>query len=652
MKYRDDIDGLRAVAVLAVIANHAFDGLLPSGYLGVDIFFVISGFVITQTLLSQKPTGFGSFVSSFFSRRVKRLMPAILVCVGLSSLVLVNLDPMPEQSLLTGAYSLFGMANISLYLQELDYFAPSIRYNTFMHTWSLGVEEQFYLFFPFIIWLLFHRHRSKSPQILGASIALLSLISLASFVYLYERAPSATYYLLPMRFWEIGTGAIVATITARLRTCSDSAFITKPGNQLLPLVLLLFLFGLFLFPRLYGAHVTVLAVAVTAALLMIGVNKSNQSFLLSNGVAKYIGRLSYSLYLWHWPLLTFAVLAPSTIFANKVVAFLLLSTLSVGSYHLVEMPLRYRTWRNQKSQEILLAAMASVLMFIGVMSVQKFPDIFRLPYLDGMRINKAALRPGSLPLPGSGLPFNPTCVVDAVKRPLRDRTFEDCTVPPQAGRSARTIWAMGDSHAGHLQGLLYRLRDLTGIGVHLVETPGQAVPSSTGVDFLPRKKLFESALAEMKPGDIVMLGRLYISRTKEMSVFSDVENWTTAVARLSTYLENLGVLVVLIGPPPMFQFEDIRSCDPYKIDSCSVSRNDVAPAIAKVQAQLDLVEKRHANVVVYHPFDKLCPVGNHFCSPLYDKVFLFRDRDHLNSYGAALLADDFISVMEMAGIIL
>jgi peptidoglycan/LPS O-acetylase OafA/YrhL len=648
--HRADIDGLRAVAVLAVIANHAREGVLPSGYLGVDIFFVISGFVITQALFLNKIEGLWPFLGYFYARRIKRLMPALLVCVGLSSIVVLNLDSMPGRSLLTGAYSLFGLANINLYLQELDYFAPSTRYNAFMHMWSLGVEEQFYLFFPFMIWLLFHKGKVASGRTAGVFIAVVALMSLVSFLYLFDLKPMASYYLLPMRFWELGTGTICAIIARGFPATRKDASVSGRWCQLLPMVLLPVLCGLFLASSCCGALKTVTAVAITAALLLIGARQVNQSFLIANNMASYIGRLSYSLYLWHWPILTFALLAPTSIFSDPIIFFLLLITLSMASYHFIETPLRYRTWRTNRLAEISLG-LASATFLCGIIIFGlHFPDKFRVPFLERWHSLDSALRPSFLPLLESGLPYDPTCVVDDESRPLTDRTFSDCTVSPQAGKSGHTIWTMGDSHAGHLQGMLYKLRDLTGIGVHLVETPGHSFPAPYGEDFVPRMKLFELALEKMKPGDIVLLGRLYFSRGSGTSVLNDVAPWTEAVAKLATNLGHHGVFLVIVGPLPIFQFEDIRACDPGMADSCSFARNTLEPVIVEVRALLDSVARLHKNVTLYYPFDFLCPSDKLFCSPLRDNIFIFRDRDHLNAYGSAMLAEDFLTVVEGDGI--
>ena len=180
--YRPEIDGLRALAVLAVIANHFERTLLPSGYLGVDIFFVISGYVITASLARDREETLGAFLIAFYARRVKRLLPALCACVLLTGLAISLVSPSPAASLRTGLAALFGVSNLYLLREDLDYFGQAASLNAFTHTWSLGVEEQFYLGFPVALWLTgFGRSAGGSRAfILGAG--LVSLASLGLFL--------------------------------------------------------------------------------------------------------------------------------------------------------------------------------------------------------------------------------------------------------------------------------------------------------------------------------------------------------------------------------------------------------------------------------------------------------------------------------------
>ena len=151
-KYKPEIDGLRAFAVIAVILNHTSYKILPNGFLGVDIFFVISGFVLTLSLEAKKDKNLIEFLKNFFYRRIKRLMPALIIFCLIISLLATLFIPSPKSANITGITGLLGFSNLYLLNSSTDYFATDVILNPFTHTWSLDVEEQFYFIFPFLIW--------------------------------------------------------------------------------------------------------------------------------------------------------------------------------------------------------------------------------------------------------------------------------------------------------------------------------------------------------------------------------------------------------------------------------------------------------------------------------------------------------------------
>lgn len=189
--YRPEIDGLRAIAVLAVILNHIDAAWLPSGHLGVDIFFVISGCVITGSLARQPSSSLADLLGGFYSRRLRRLVPALVLMVVPAALLISLVDPHPHGSLRTGLMALVGFSNLELLQQSTDYFARSAQLNAFTHTWSLGVEEQFYLLYPLLVWCCGFGRQRQGLARLAAAIGLLSLASLIGFALLWHSAPPA-----------------------------------------------------------------------------------------------------------------------------------------------------------------------------------------------------------------------------------------------------------------------------------------------------------------------------------------------------------------------------------------------------------------------------------------------------------------------------
>ena len=208
--YKPEIDGLRAIAVIAVIVNHFDKKLLPGGYLGVDIFFVISGFVITSSLVGQKENSIKEFLFNFYLRRIKRLYPALILFIVVTAILLSLFSPTPKESLFTGMSALFGFSNMYLLDISSDYFGSAKELNGFLHTWSLGVEEQYYLLFPLILWFSgFCYPRRRSSWLNYFLISILTFLSISLYVALnLMNYQNQAYYLMPARFWELGFGCL------------------------------------------------------------------------------------------------------------------------------------------------------------------------------------------------------------------------------------------------------------------------------------------------------------------------------------------------------------------------------------------------------------------------------------------------------------
>jgi peptidoglycan/LPS O-acetylase OafA/YrhL len=348
--YRPEIDGVRALAVISVIINHFNKKLLPSGYLGVDIFFVISGFVISSSLYNSSAKNFADFILGFYSRRVKRLVPALILCVLLTSVLICLFDPNPQASLRTGGASLFGLSNLYLLKLATDYFGASAQLNAFTHTWSLGVEEQFYAFFPLIFWLTgFARRDRKGLRNLVCIVGLLAYWSLDLFVREGMLQSPGAFFLMKARFWELSAGALVFVALDSLPSV----------RTVRSLIVLVSLAGALFAPARYSVFTTIVVVLLTALLIA---SLRPQTFgyqILAHPTAVYIGTISYSLYLWHWSIL---VISRWTIGIRWWCAPLqagLMLFLAATSYRYVENPMRYARWSPIRWKSILYGIAAS-----------------------------------------------------------------------------------------------------------------------------------------------------------------------------------------------------------------------------------------------------------------------------------------------------
>jgi len=368
--YIAGIDGLRAISVLAVIAFHYISGIESAGYLGVDVFFVISGFVITASLANYKPPlGMKDFATQFYLKRFRRLLPALATVVAFTTLLIMLVTTEGRDHVRTGALSLIGGANIFLYIKEADYFALTSELNPFTHMWSLAVEDQFYLLFPFLIWWSAYfstTDRGWDFSRLIKALALICVLSLAAFVITFRVDYSFAFYMMPTRLWQIGTGILIYILVSRTNALS----FLKNVPLMLPVAALLAILA-FGHVLPLAAHIAV-TIATAACLGIFWFNQDRKS-LLSAGVPVYIGKISYSLYLWHWP---FIVLAKHTIGTSPLNVLLCLAftiVFAVGSYHLIEQPLRHYKRsespeiRNRQFKNIFTCILASTLvLYIGL----------------------------------------------------------------------------------------------------------------------------------------------------------------------------------------------------------------------------------------------------------------------------------------------
>ena len=334
-KYRPEIDGLRAFAILAVILNHFNKELIPNGYLGVDIFFVISGYVITSSISGKNYISLRNFLGEFYSKRLKRITPAltfylVIIVVGISMFC-----AHPSIYLKTALSASFGLSNIYLYQNSTDYFATSTELNPFTQTWSLGIEEQFYFIYPILAWVSgFSRNKKNGSAYFFRLLIILGTISLISFIYLYSFDQPGAYFLITSRFWEIASGCLL------FLGCEKDHKFNNSLKKLPPFLIFTSMAILMFIPSINSAISNIVMVSLTLILILVIKRKDNLFKLLTKKWIVFIGLISYSLYLWHWGILSLFKWTIGISSYNVFPILFLIFLISLISYNFIESPLR------------------------------------------------------------------------------------------------------------------------------------------------------------------------------------------------------------------------------------------------------------------------------------------------------------------------
>jgi len=421
MEYRKEIDGLRALAVLPVIFFHTGLSTFSGGYVGVDIFFVISGYLITSLILNEQKTGAFSIVD-FYERRARRILPALTVVLFFATLAAYSiLDPWLLKQFSQSLVSVASFSsNVFFYLKS-GYFSAASDQIPLIHTWSLAVEEQYYLFFPILVVLLW----PYGQRALIWLLILVALFSLALADYLSDKSVDANFYLIFSRAWELFSGSIIAFVP---RHNIDTDRWIKDSLSTLGLILLAYSIFFFDESTPFPSIFTLVPVIGTSLIILFSDPHTIVGRFLSKKILVAIGLMSYSLYLWHHPIFSFlrhlSIGEPEPkYFALAIVLSFLISFLS---WKYIEKPFRNR--KKLKRRTIAWLASLSVMCFLLVGFIGHF---------------------------GNGFPlrFNPSLYADSIQHsPKRDDCHTCCRAylpPNQACRylGKKITWAaFGDSH--------------------------------------------------------------------------------------------------------------------------------------------------------------------------------------------------------------
>jgi peptidoglycan/LPS O-acetylase OafA/YrhL len=663
--HRISIDGLRAVAVLSVIINHFDKALLPNGYLGVDIFYVISGFVITQSLASRQNRSFSGYIFEFYSRRIKRLFPALFLCVAVTCLLIFLFIPpgsLSESSIRTGIAALFGLSNLYLFKRATDYFGSSAELNPFTHTWSLGVEEQFYFLFPVLLWVTgLPLIKKKNFIYFSFLIGTTAVISFILYIWLSSRSSIAAFYLMPMRFWEIAMGAIAFSVVMKFQNAGNIN--TPKFVHFVTLTILLILIVVLFLPQPPYQAVITFAVAMLTSILIVGVHPASIAYrLLTLKPLVFIGVISYSLYLWHWSVLA---ISRSTVGVSALTVpfqFGAIFLLAFLSYQLIEQPLRRSEWRvlritgslrlGEIEYAVTLALSLAVVILFIVSPLHK--NGYFYAGIPASLIKKGVITLKEEQIFGNFLWTANECVLSSNSEVGKAISLENCTFGDYRTAGRRFLVIGNSFSAAEIE--MYKV---------LVEEKRGSVTitSSWGASPVPEienrtewdkannyywNSVIPKLIKKLSAGDVLLMindGAGFSAKINDEESKQKINDLRNGLARISEEMLKRGIYVVYqssnpfmresnctpdSAKPQWWNFGGDPPCNYYTREDSLKRRRMYHETLLKLQSTFE-------NFAVLDLFDLFCPYG--LCK-FYnsDGVFLYRDEWSHPSVEASIFA--------------
>lgn len=628
--YRADIDGLRAIAVLSVIVFHVNASYLPGGFLGVDVFLVISGYLISLLLMKEIDNRGRIDFLAFYQRRIKRLFPALVFTIYLTLAAgLIFLTPADYLNLMSSSvWATFFSANFHFLLTlDTGYFAADSREMPLLHLWSLGVEEQFYLLWPFVLMLLLNKLTSGAVRII-VLVALIS-VSLVLAQSLLKNAPMFAYFMLPTRAWELLIGALVALLSSRGNYFPRhwmSEAVSLLGFAMLAV-------SLMLVTEDAGVPGIAAAPAVIGTALMLMVAPATWiGKMLSIRALRIIGVLSYSGYLVHWPLLAFARYSLLDITLWLGLGFIGLTfAIAAFCYHYIEKPLRHCSVSRLRTC-LFYFLLPAVLLLLYVAYMTRAIH-------SGAPLLEAFSQYQQIYLPGSRAGISSSCLASHFSNEQLEE--ERCVIPYQ---STPTVLLAGDSNANHFLGMMSVLADhykFSFRNISRQECLMLFYGDSLGSPAFDQDNcvLFRDAIKRHYSAyTTVILGADW-----ERYYRRDPEHFPVYLQQTIDELANSGKTVILMAKIPTiegYRFECWQRRQQLNALDCESRFSDVVSPPTEVNALLREVASRHQNVSVVDIRDVLCKAER--CSAYLDGVPVYLDSNHLNQTGSALIGNQLI----------
>ena len=644
--YLPHIDGLRAIAVLMVVGFHAGVPFLSGGYVGVDVFFVISGFLITKLLVDEMNSTGRIDLLDFYARRARRLLPALSVVLATTLIAgAIMLLPFGEQQQLAwSAVAAIGfVANIYFWRTQSDYFAGPAEEMPLLHLWTLSVEEQFYIVWPLAMLAVALLVRQPSAR-LRMVIAVLTVSSLASFILCWWLTPwrwTLVFYNMPFRAWEFGVGAALVFLPMGR---SSSAFVALFWR----IAIAAGVCALAIIAVVFDKHtpfpgpMAAFPVLATAAVIY-GAQRAPATIFtqfLSSSPMLQIGKLSYSFYLWHWPIL--ALVRASSVEKASLGRDLLLVLLALGlswlTYVYVEKPVREQRMRVFKGRSRSILAGIALLLGTGLMAAALAFSANNVVSKDPvLRAARLALDE-DIAVPKSCLHFGPSF------KGLVDENI--CTVRAEKPGPSIILW--GDSHARqYIPAFEPWLNKNGGRLVH--RTMGECKPvmltSPTGlgerqrhfandcVDF--NKQVLSYIHSATPSAEIVVIAAQWMNVNSRQR---DLGDWEQHLNQLVGEIRKTNASVLLVADNPKFETNVPRCAARGLSAKCNVLNPE---ALAQLQAELDILKRvagANPGTKLWDPKQKLCDKWN--CDAMQNGLVTYRDDNHLSVQGARWLAQD------------
>jgi len=648
-KYRPDIDGLRAVAVLCVVIFHGFPSLLPGGFIGVDIFFVMSGFLISTILFESLAAKNFSFFN-FYLRRAKRIFPSLIVILLFCYLIGWNFL-FPNEFRGLNKHIFGGSVFLSNFVSFLEngYFDVSSDMKPLLHLWSLGIEEQFYIIWPLILWVTWKRNFSFKIVIIFGF-----LISFFLNVWNVKTNSNAAFYMPHMRFWELLIGAFIAYLSIFEKN-KTLLFTQKYANHLSLLGAIALSISLICISKenAFPGWWALLPTLATACIIMAGPDASINRKVLSTPLMIWFGLISFPLYLWHWPLLSFArILWREHISTEFLCSIILLSIIMAWlTYKFIETPIRFG-----KSSNRNYYSLTSMLMLIGAIGFFSFTQESKggLPreFLSNNKFSASGYDGGDLGEVTAGCGIN---------RIDLDVNFSVCSTDR---RNKPKYALVGDSKALALYPGLVRTSNMDGrwslIGGNGTHGPVAPVLSNEAIYKVYQKNSIaavEKVVANPEFEKIVIVaatrGIFLLNNEYSIEDLESNKNFDIALTGMRDFTKKMlmaGKKIVFVIDNPTFRDPDeclVRKFSNGIIDNfvngngrleCKIKISDQIRLSRKYRELLERVKTLNPGMIsIFDTTDILCDTASGYCSMTKNGRLLYGYTDHISDYAAGLV---------------